>query len=327
MKVIEKNTLPAMTLKTNKRTRRYLREHHDSCTVCLRDFANDELTHLGRTASRKLEYVGNCCANTLTETIIRHSYAKLNYSVPRSDAVLWRFMDFTKFVSILKSRALYFARADQFEDPFEGAKGLLENKPRWDGFYMGFFAGSYANPPEGTDFNLTPDEVANESLRLLREMEAAGLRGLSTTFINCWHENPHESEAMWKLYVAALDYGVSIRTTYNRLYKALSRDPDISIGRVNYVDFSSRFVGINDCFWHKRVAFKHEQEVRLIIKDFRANDEFGKLVPVKLDTLIESIHLSPTSPSWFRNLVEDVMSKYGLTSKIESSRMTDQPFY
>lgn len=319
--------LPKMTRKTSKRTRRYLSEHHDSCSACDRDFEKGELTHLGRTVSKKLAYVGNCCALILKETIIRHSYEKLSYAIPPNDAVLWRFMDFTKFVSILKNRALYFARADQFEDPFEGAKGLMENKPRWDSFYMGFFAGSYANPPDGVDFNLTPDEVAKESLRLLRQLEAAGVRNLSTTFINCWHENPHESEAMWKLYVAALDYGISIRTTYDRLYRALGRDPDISIGRVSYVDFSNRFVGINDCFWHKRLSFKHEQEVRVIIKDFRTENEFGKLVPVNLGTLIESVHLSPTSPSWFRDLVEDVMTKYGIMSKIESSRMTAQPFY
>ena len=36
------------------------------------------------------------------------------------DAVLWRYMDFTKFVSLLEKSSLFFARADKLEDPFEG---------------------------------------------------------------------------------------------------------------------------------------------------------------------------------------------------------------
>ena len=33
-------------------------------------------------------------------------------------------MDFAKYVSLLSTSALYFARADTFNDTFEGAKGL-----------------------------------------------------------------------------------------------------------------------------------------------------------------------------------------------------------
>ena len=33
---------------------------------------------------------------------------------------VWRYMDFTKFVSLLELRSLYFARSDLLGDPFEG---------------------------------------------------------------------------------------------------------------------------------------------------------------------------------------------------------------
>lgn len=39
---------------------------------------------------------------------------------PPSEAILWRYMDFTKFVSLLEKSALFFARADKLDDPFEG---------------------------------------------------------------------------------------------------------------------------------------------------------------------------------------------------------------
>lgn len=37
------------------------------------------------------------------------------------EARVWRYMDFTKFVSFIESRCLYFTRADNFDDPFEGS--------------------------------------------------------------------------------------------------------------------------------------------------------------------------------------------------------------
>lgn len=33
---------------------------------------------------------------------------------------VWRYMDFTKFVSLLDKRELWFTRADELNDPFEG---------------------------------------------------------------------------------------------------------------------------------------------------------------------------------------------------------------
>ena len=50
------------------------------------------------------------------------------FSPPPDDAVLWRYMDFTKFVSFLDKSSLFFARADKLGDPFEGAP--LQNEQR-----------------------------------------------------------------------------------------------------------------------------------------------------------------------------------------------------
>ena len=50
---------------------------------------------------------------------------------PPSEAVLWRYMDFTKFVSLLDRQALFFARSDKLGDPFEGSfpRGNLKVDP------------------------------------------------------------------------------------------------------------------------------------------------------------------------------------------------------
>jgi hypothetical protein len=41
------------------------------------------------------------------------------FNVPENENVtIWRYMDFTKLVSLIDKKALYFARADRFSDKF-----------------------------------------------------------------------------------------------------------------------------------------------------------------------------------------------------------------
>lgn len=37
---------------------------------------------------------------------------------PSEDLVIWRYMDFTKFVSLLETRSIFFVRVAQLDDPF-----------------------------------------------------------------------------------------------------------------------------------------------------------------------------------------------------------------
>ena len=39
---------------------------------------------------------------------------------PNDKDVLWRYTNFEVFVNLLDTEALYFTRADKFEDPYEG---------------------------------------------------------------------------------------------------------------------------------------------------------------------------------------------------------------
>ena len=53
------------------------------------------------------------------------------HNPPPADTILWRYMDFTKFVSLLEKRSLFFARADKLGDPFEGATPINNIKARY----------------------------------------------------------------------------------------------------------------------------------------------------------------------------------------------------
>jgi hypothetical protein len=52
------------------------------------------------------------------------------YEWPPDDTVIWRYLDFTKFVEMVSSKSLFFSRADKFQDPFEGSllKKTLERR-------------------------------------------------------------------------------------------------------------------------------------------------------------------------------------------------------
>ncbi|WP_452218923.1 hypothetical protein [Lacinutrix undariae] len=316
-----------MTLKHTIKTRRFLNENHDSCTICGNGFKKSETTHLGFLINGELAYLGNCCSSKLKETIIRHSYSKRPYTVPDKDIIIWRFMDFTKFISLISSNTLFFTRADKFEDPFEGAKGLKKNKKKWDKHYLDFIEQAHKNPPEGIDFKLTDKQIKIESKRVLDEMESGGIEDIKKTFINCWHENEFESEAMWKLYTNNMSEGIAIQTTYSKLYKSLNKNPSIDIGRVNYIDFNTSFAGINDSFWYKRKSFEHEKEIRAIYFDFKEEYDFGKPVKVNINTLIQKIYVSPTAENWFIEVVKETMKKYNLKKKIHQSNMKAEPFH
>jgi hypothetical protein len=45
---------------------------------------------------------------------------------------LWRYMDFTKFVSLLETHKLYFNRSDMFNDHFEGSSAKMNVLARGD---------------------------------------------------------------------------------------------------------------------------------------------------------------------------------------------------
>jgi hypothetical protein len=49
-----------------------------------------------------------------------------------ADAKVWRYLNFTKFLSLIDKEALYFSRLDCLGDPFEGSVTLVDkdNKHR-----------------------------------------------------------------------------------------------------------------------------------------------------------------------------------------------------
>lgn len=304
----------------------FYNEHRESCTNCRKEFKDGMTAYLGYLPDRIPAVLCDDCASLLSETVERYYWMKKVYEKPNPTDKLWRYMDLGKYIHLISTKKLYFASADSFEDPFEGAKGVVERKEEWDSFYLEFCRKAIRTVPGATKEQLEPNYIEEEAQSLLTKLNQNGDWERKHTFISCWHCNDFESEAMWKLYSVNTKNAVAIQTTTSRLYEALDREPDIEIGKVKYVDYNKRFASINGAYWYKRKSFEHEREVRAIIKDYETSTK-GISIPIDITTLLESVYISPYASQWFEEVVRSVMEKYNIIAPVVYSEMIKRPFY
>lgn len=231
------------------------------------------------------------------------------YSIPSDDTVIWRFMDLAKFVSLLKDKALFMTRADRFEDQFEGAVCAEEDADRYNEALMVYYA-------EMLKGNAVPKELFDNERtanRLLR----------MNSYINCWYEGEHETMAMWRLYASGKEAkGVAVKTTVGQLKNAIGHY--VEIGRIEYIDYSIQWPNVNAALWCKSVSFEYEHEVRVRItpeKGLSYTPAVFMTLPVDLNELIETIYVSPMAESWFKDVIVDLVEKYGVKKDVYHSRL------
>ena len=316
-----------MTHRFTAELRRLQHDSHDTCCHCGRPFREADTAHAGYAEDGRPLYVGDCCRSGLSETAARFYWMPRPYDLPKAESSLWRYMDFSKFVALLKDMAIHFARADHLGDRFEGAKGVASNRIVWDDYYLRSFREAIRNPPPGYKCELSDEEVQREAERLLREMATAGKRDLSTTYVSCWHESEVESEALWRLYCPPPSSGVAIRTTFSALKQSLGDELDIEIGRVRYIDFRKGFAGPNDAIFRKRQSLSHEKEVRAVIRRPDDSSDAGLLCAADLGVLLKSVVISPFAPLWFSRILDETMARFGVSTEITMSDLLSEPFF
>jgi len=160
--------------------------------------------------------------------------------------------------------------------------------------------------------------------------------------ISCWHQNDHESAAMWNLYLKS-DEGVAIQSTAGNLVQELfSNCPSEcspGVAPVRYIDFEKDepplgYLGASSL---KRKSFEHEREVRAILYKCNELDGIdgvsevapaGIDIPVNLNNLIENVYVSPAAPRWFFELVNAVVDRFDCEFPVHQSGMTrHSPLY
>lgn len=248
----------------------------------------------------------------------------------RPDQRIWRYMDFTKFVSLLQRRALFFSRADYLGDEFEGS---LTEPTIVD--QNAFFAQMLKDHPvHDADPSQLEKTVATHRGQLAKLIKS--LR--QWTSILCWHANDHESAAMWRLY-ARTNEAIAVRSTLVDLQSALQNASEaIHISDVKYIDYKTQIMPYHNSFiplLHKRQSFAHEQEVRAVIPPtigppelYSDNPNSGVSVPVDLEILVREVYVAPHSPDWFREMVETELRNYSLAKiPVVKSSLGDGPLW
>jgi hypothetical protein len=226
---------------------------------------------------------------------------------PKLSTKFWRYMDFTKFVSMLEKDKLFFAFADRMNDSFEGGYSRGNEELR-----------------EQVNKALGPFEITAKETQRRRE----------STALSCWHANQHESAAMWQLYSSANE-SICIQTTFKQLRSCMPRGVDI--GEVQYVDYETEWVPERHPilpFLYKRKTFDHEREYRAVCavsqmngfesSDFEITDS-GGVVDARPAEVVQRIIVAPHVRPWFRELVEQVVSRYELGIPVEPSTLEIRP--
>ena len=258
---------------------------------------------------------------------------------PNDKDILWRYTNFEVFVNLLDTEALYFTRADKFEDPYEG-----------------FIPQSIMDAYKQSLKRVTPAEFVEA---IMKRHETSR----KYVMCNCWHRNVVESMAMWEKYHMR-NSGVAIKTTMEKMKNSLLSEYSIYIGKIEYIygntdddQYMQNFLQSDIPlakkltyfpYFRKRKEYEHEQEVRLIVdidsfvmdalnnQTVETVDTFletglpdicdiGMLFNIDVSTLVDEVIVSPYAKDWITETLRSVVQKFGFNFQVSPSTLLDDP--
>ncbi len=220
---------------------------------------------------------------------------------------MWRYMEMSKFNSMISTSSLWLSRADRFDDTFEGS---ISDATRKIVKY-------------GPD--VTPEMIVhfNEIHRWWKQW----------TYVTCWQYADHENALMWSAYAKS---GVAIRTSFAELAAQL---PDCAVmSPVMYKDYSRDLVpdGTHMRYFVKRHFFAPEREVRAVLIDAppnaagtedleRENPNAGVAIPVDLSRLIHAVVARPYAPPDEVAALDATVKAKGFVFPVIGSSLSGEP--
>lgn len=258
--------------------------------------------------------------------ILEDDYSNAPVFFPDGDKKIAKYLDITRFLSMLTKSALFFCRVDKLEDKFEGTYTKATLKQR-----LNYLKGLTGTPYPG--FNITAEKT-EENIQILQKNDE---QQRALFCVNCWNKEEVESAALWKIY-SDFNKGIMIESSVSKIKSAFIDTPEtVQISEVEYISFKDDKIpwgNTNHPFLYKDHAYHFEEEIRLLhykippegwVYDWD-NEEVneGVYLKVNLQKLITRIVLSPYSPQWFFNLIKDITEKYSLEITIAKSRLAPE---
>jgi hypothetical protein len=233
-----------------------------------------------------------------------------------------RYFPLERFLEVLSTKSLYFARLSQFDDAYDGVLPEGTKSLEKDHF---------------TNFPRNPGDQLTDFEMLMRSSNRVNKY---CTYASCWYQSSFESDAMWKLYGRD---GIAVQSTFSRLRDSFFIAPEsIYIGEMTYFDYATSqpptYGNTLAAAFFKRIEYQHERELRAVVVDTPAGWTHGDLtdelireqplgikVSVDLEHLIKGIILSPGMATSAVLEVRQRLADVGLEAPIRQSRLAEVP--
>lgn len=251
------------------------------------------------------------------------------------DLTVWRYMPFSKFISLLTFQALWFSKLNILQDQFEGTMP----EPTKEMMTKRYQEMKKHFPAEQ---HWQFDEMASRNEQDSREL----------LVVSCWFLNEAESPRMWREYGGEND-AVAIKSTVRQLLEnvGVPHDSRVShIGRVKYIDHNNHLMsaydanqGIERAFLKDAENYSHENELRIATlnvktrfcvkpdgepykesevqgKNMNNFDERGLYIAIRFNQLVSEIVASPHSGEWLVLLLKRIMKLNNFNIPVTASR-------
>ncbi len=258
----------------------------------------------------------------------------------RGDVTIWRYMDLARFVSILATRRLWFAKAATLrDDSYEGFAKAARltvppgyDVPKWIARKM----------PDGNTSQISPRQMMADFSDNAAEVCENAREYL---YVNSWCLGESESMAMWQIY-GSLGSGVALKSSINRYQRAAKFEVNSSqyaFGNVKYHDdldsspdiqrdFRSH-IPVGSGLWsevlqlglHKRSCYEFENEWRAVLYQDLRTDIEGIPVIFDLDQLISGVYVGPRAELFMGDVVSSIMDKFLLRKPLERLVLLKSP--
>jgi hypothetical protein len=247
------------------------------------------------------------------------------------ETVIWRYMDLQRFVVLMVRGAVRFTKAAEFHDD------------PWEGFCR-------VTVPS----TVIPETHANETVQLNSKQFLKLLVDYSSKYLEHAREHLYvtswslcvDSMALWKIYSANAQ-GLALQSSVGRCKQALQfnvRSDQYTFGCVEYAndiesspkvqgDFTSRIPLPGPELWKhviskgflKRSGYEFEEEWRGVLYQEGRPADTGVDIPCQLDTLINSVIVGPNADAFMCDVVEELMSKFGIKKTVSRSNLLMPP--
>lgn len=257
------------------------------------------------------------------------------FPAPRTDTQIWRYSSFTKLLSLATSGKLFMPSVPTLrkDDPFEGIVS-----PATVQF------GQYLRGNDEMSAKIFGAHIPVEHRRTMADNYGADLGFASLWFLSCWHQNQHESAALWKLY-SGISEGVAVRSTVQRLADSMDKNFEFTLGPVTYRDYSvdlfAPYQALTPVFT-KRHSFAHERELRLLYwgayevsrpeeerQEWAKGRRYDKLYDLpaglsfncNVNRLVEEVVVSPYADDWVVETIAATLRQVGCAAPVRKSNL------